>query len=243
MADRGDKSSGEMRLEGQKVTHFRVARFIFWSCAKLKLNSVTHASACILYHRFYQECKLEDYDPYTIAATAIFLATKVEEQHTRLRDVVNVCYATLHPDKPRLEIGNELYDLKDTISSCELLVLRMLQFRVTCDHPHKYLAHYLMSLSQLFNSREWQRYTIAQTSWALLKDAYHGTICLEYEPPLVAVSCIALALEICQAEVPMSKSCNNPWWKVFHDCATEEQICEVTDKIVDLYDLDKKCFP
>lgn len=225
-----------------KVVHFKVARFVFMCCEKLKLNPTTLASACVLYHRFYQECSITDYDPHTMAATAIFLATKVEEQHTRLRDVVNVCHRTLYPDK-LLEIGEELYELKDTVASCELLLLRMLQFHVTCDHPHKYLVHYLKSLSQLFNAREWNRYTIAQTSWSILRDTYHGTICLDHRPPLVAVSCIALALRLCRVDVPMSTTCKTPWWKVFHESATNDEISKVIDDIVDLYDLDDKYFP
>ncbi|XP_039251973.1 cyclin-Q-like [Styela clava] len=241
MDNSDEKSTNSRKKDKDSLLHFKVSRFIIESSAKLKLNSVTLASACVLYHRFYQECEIEDYDPYTIAATAIFLATKIEEQHTRLRDVVNVCHRTLFPSKPLLEIGRELYDLKDTIANCELLILRVLEFKVTCDHPHKYILHYLMSLSQFFNRREWERHTVAQTAWAILQDCYHGTICLSHRPQLVAISCIYLALLTCKVEVPLKHSCKTPWWKVFHSTVSKHEISTVMDEIVDLYNLEKQC--
>lgn len=67
---------------------------------KLHLESVTLASACCIYHRFFAECELSNYDPYLIGATAIYLATKVEEQHVKLRDIINVCYRYDRNDVP-----------------------------------------------------------------------------------------------------------------------------------------------
>ena len=182
--------------------NFKVISFTFKCCAKLALNDVTLATSCHLYHRFFKEYSYDDYDQYTIASTAIYLATKVEEKHTRLRDIVNVCYQTRHPDKPVLELNSHFWNLRDTIASCELLLLRVLKFDVVYDHPHKYLLHYLMSLSKLFRKKTWERSGVADTSWAFLKDSYLSSAYLKYPPKLHAISVIDLAIKCCKLNIP-----------------------------------------
>ncbi|KAJ8400874.1 hypothetical protein AAFF_G00392280 [Aldrovandia affinis] len=54
------------------------------------MHSVPVATACALYHRFYQSASLRVYEPYLVAMSAIYLAGKVEEQHLRTRDIINV---------------------------------------------------------------------------------------------------------------------------------------------------------
>lgn len=59
---------------------------------KLGMRSIPVATACALYHRFYQSTSLQVYEPYLVAMSAIYLAGKVEEQHLRTRDIINVCH-------------------------------------------------------------------------------------------------------------------------------------------------------
>jgi len=59
---------------------------------KLGMRSVPMATACVLYHRFFQSASLQVYEPYLVAMSAIYLAGKVEEQHLRTRDIINVCH-------------------------------------------------------------------------------------------------------------------------------------------------------
>ncbi|RXM97346.1 Cyclin-related protein FAM58A [Acipenser ruthenus] len=65
-------------------THFRVCRFIM-------------ETACTVYHRFFQCCSPRVFEPYLVAMAAIYLAGKVEEQHLRTRDIINVCHRPLSP--------------------------------------------------------------------------------------------------------------------------------------------------
>ncbi|XP_055490194.1 cyclin-Q isoform X3 [Leucoraja erinacea] len=90
--------------------HFRVCRFILESGVKLGLGSLPLASACTIYHRFVARTAPGAYDPYLVATAAIFLAGKVEEQHLRARDILNVCHRYLYPRLPPLQIqcGAEL---------------------------------------------------------------------------------------------------------------------------------------
>ncbi|XP_055490192.1 cyclin-Q isoform X1 [Leucoraja erinacea] len=88
--------------------HFRVCRFILESGVKLGLGSLPLASACTIYHRFVARTAPGAYDPYLVATAAIFLAGKVEEQHLRARDILNVCHRYLYPRLPPLQVSLNL---------------------------------------------------------------------------------------------------------------------------------------
>ncbi|WAR26815.1 CCNQ-like protein, partial [Mya arenaria] len=76
--------------DNEGLVHFRVVRFIYEAGMKLRMKTIPLSTTCVLYHRFFRENKLDDFDPYLIAATCLYLAGKVEEeQHISLRDVVN----------------------------------------------------------------------------------------------------------------------------------------------------------
>lgn len=56
------------------------------------MRSVPVATACSLFHKFFQTASLQVYEPYLVAMSCIYLAGKVEEQHLRTRDIINVCH-------------------------------------------------------------------------------------------------------------------------------------------------------
>ena len=217
--------------------HVSVVVFMSKCCQKLELNDTTLATACVLYHKFFQSCNVEEYDLYTVAATAIYLATKVEEQHTRLRDIVNVCHRTRHPDKAHLELDSVFWKLRDTISSCELLMMRMLQFQVTYVHPHKYMLHYLMSISQLFRKKEWTRSSVGDAAWCILKDSYLDSTCLKFPPQVHAIAAIDLALQCCNVEIPLESNSDISWWKVLYSDCSYDDILNAQTSIVNNYNL------
>jgi hypothetical protein len=56
----------------------------------LKLNQSCIATGQVLLHRFYFKKSLKKFDVKRMAATSIWLASKLEESPRKLRDVVNV---------------------------------------------------------------------------------------------------------------------------------------------------------
>nr|CAB3244500.1 cyclin-related protein FAM58A-like [Phallusia mammillata] len=217
--------------------HFKTSKFICKCAIKLRLSDTTLASACVLYHRFFKHCSTTEYDTYTVASTAIYLATKIEEEHMRLRDVVNVCHRTKHPQSKHLEFNAEFWDLRDTIAACELLMLRVLKFDVTYIHPHKYMLHYLMSLSNLFHRRVWETNPISDVAWAILKDSYLANSCLDFCPQVHAIAAIDLAIQSCKVEVPLSNKAETVWWKALYNNCTKETLAHVKNEIVEVYDI------
>ncbi|XP_055123194.1 cyclin-Q isoform X2 [Symphalangus syndactylus] len=205
--------------EGQPApearVHFRVARFIMEAGVKLGMRSIPIATACTIYHKFFCETNLDAYDPYLIAMSSMYLAGKVEEQHLRTRDIINVSNRYCNPGAEPLELDSRFWELRDSIVQCELLMLRVLRFQVSFQHPHKYLLHYLVSLKNWLNRHSWQRTPVAVTAWALLRDSYHGGLCLRFQAQHIAVAVLYLALQVYGVEVPAEVEAEKPWWQIY----------------------------
>uniref|UniRef100_A0A8C5WLT3 Cyclin-Q n=1 Tax=Leptobrachium leishanense TaxID=445787 RepID=A0A8C5WLT3_9ANUR len=205
---------------------------------KLGMRSIPIATACTIYHKFFNEICFDDYDPYLVAMSAIYLAGKVEEQHLRTRDIINVCHRYLNPGSEPLEVDSKFWELRDSIVQCELLMLRLLNFRVSFQHPHKFLLHYLLSLKNWMNRHSWDRSPIATASWALLRDSYHSDLCLRYEAQHIAVAVLYFALQCYGVEVPSTDSAENQWWQVFSVDVTKIIINNVISDLIHVYTLD-----
>ena len=75
----------------------------------------------------------------------------------RLRDLVNVVYACPNGSLTPLSLSDEFYDLRDTVGVVELLVLRLLNFRVPKPDFFNFLVHYLYALEKWFHGRATER--------------------------------------------------------------------------------------
>uniref|UniRef100_H3AA06 Cyclin-Q n=1 Tax=Latimeria chalumnae TaxID=7897 RepID=H3AA06_LATCH len=219
---------------------FSLSFFFIILGIKLGMQSVPIATACTIYHKFFQEVSLDSYDPYLVAMSAIYLAGKVEEQHMRTRDIINVCHRYLNPHSEPLELDTRFWELRDSVVQCELLILRVLNFQVSFQHPHKYLLHYLVSVKNWMNRHAWERTPVAVMAWALLRDCYHSDLCLQHKPPHVAVAVLYFALQCYGVEVPADTEAEKPWWQVFSDDITKAIIDDITFQLIQVYDMDTK---
>ncbi|XP_035827846.1 cyclin-Q [Aplysia californica] len=229
-----------MSSDNEARVHFRVIRYMHEAGLKLHLQSVPLATASTIYHRFFRQAALKDFDPYLIGATCISLACKVEEESVRLRDIVNVCYRTLHKNKAPLEIGETFWALRESVASCELFLLRALKFKVVFPHPHKYLVHYLRALSDWVEPKVWEEVPVCRTAWAMLRDSYHSSFCLDHPPEHVAVAVIYFALLTHGLEVPCQKYAKKKWWQVFSKDLSLDIIQDIITKLMTMYDMENQ---
>lgn len=218
-------------------THFRVCRFIMETGVKLEMCSVPVATACVLYHHFFERVSMCAYEPYLVAMSCVYLAGKVEEQHIRTRDIINVSHRYFNTGSAPLEC-DKFWDLRDSVVQCELLILRQLNFHVSFEHPHKYLLHYLLSVKSLVNRHAWSRTPVAETSWALLRDCYHGAMCIRHTPQHIAIATLYLALNSYGVELPVGEK---EWWQVLCEDVTKADIDAVIFDLLQLYDMEAKC--
>ncbi|XP_018580858.1 cyclin-Q isoform X2 [Scleropages formosus] len=239
--DRAESTTGgdvEADCTADTKTHFRVCRFIMETGVKLGMHSIPVATACALYHRFFRSASLQVYEPYLVAMSAMYLAGKVEEQHLRTRDIINVCHRYLHAGSEPLELDSKFWELRDSVVQCELLILRQLNFHVSFQHPHKFLLHYLLSVKGIMNRHAWSRTPIAETAWALLKDSYHGPLCVHYPPQHLALAVLYLALHSYGVELPRGAV---EWWQVLCGDITKAEIESIISELLQLYDMEAKC--
>lgn len=82
------------------------------------------------------------------------------------------------------------------------------------DLSFQYLLHYIKSVQDLLPPHIVSKTPIASTAWAILRDSYHGNICLECEPEHLAVCSLYLALEMLGVEVPLNTRGECTWWEV-----------------------------
>ena len=79
---------------------FVVARFIFECGNKLNAKVLTISTALQLLHRFNKTTQNTQYDNYLVSAACLYLAGKVEDNdHIRIRDIINVVYTTIHRER------------------------------------------------------------------------------------------------------------------------------------------------
>ncbi|XP_070559743.1 cyclin-Q-like [Ptychodera flava] len=228
-------STSEKKSLSEKQINFKAVKYIWDAGVKLRMESVPLATACMIYHKFFKKCDLEQYDPYTIAASAMYLASKVCEEQVRLKDIVKVCYRTLHKDEPPSELSNTYIELRESIARGELLILRVLKFQVAFTMPHNYLQLYMKSMREWLDPQVWKKKPIWNTAWAFLRDSYHSDICLQTKAQHMAVAVLYFALQFHNVRVPQNETTKDKWWQVFCEDVNEDDICSIKEHLIKVY--------
>jgi cyclin T len=84
---------------------FDFAYFIQQCGQLLQLPNGTICTAVVFFQRFYTIGSLKQFEPTLCAQACLFLASKVEENSRRVRDIINVAYRVQHPNQPPLQVS------------------------------------------------------------------------------------------------------------------------------------------
>lgn len=223
-------------------SQYVVAHFILECCKKLEAKCITTATACSLFHKFFSTADLKSYDPYLIGAASIYLAGKVEDDQLRLRDVINMVHATLRRTNTTLLLGDEYWNIRDAIVQAELFLLRMVGFRVRIVHPHKYLLHYLTSVRDWMQEKDWKIFPIPTTAWTLLQDLYHDPFVITCDPSITALGVLQLTLEIYGVQLPLLNGieADRPWFRSLNQRASKDRVWEVMTRSMGVYSKERE---
>ena len=213
-----------------------------FDCAKrLNLKSQTICSAAIYYHKFFRRLKKdksdsssaittrppttgnESLDPDLIACTCLYLASKVEENPVKCKDLLfafNECVSK----NDELSFA-KFTELSASIVFCEMLVCQLIDFDLNNQLPHNHLLHYLKSLNEwLFDDRN-HSVQFSNLCWSLLADFYRDEDSIRrlFEPQEIAIAILQLSIRVFKDNLEQ----NHP---------NLERILGYTDKLYDRLD-------
>ena len=179
----------------------------------LKLPQLTLATASIYLHRFFMRHAMAHNNKtglhhYSVAATAIFLATKVEENYRKMKELVVAC-CRVAQKQPNLVIDDqskEYWKWRDTILHNEDLLLEALCFDLQLEQPYRTLLDFLRYYNVQDNKQ------LRNTSWAFLNDSLITTMCLQLTPSAVAGCALYMGVKFADVTLPDDER-GRAWWE------------------------------
>ncbi|XP_021916696.1 cyclin-T isoform X3 [Zootermopsis nevadensis] len=194
----------------------QAANFIQDMGQRLQVTQLCINTAIVYMHRFYVFHSFTQFHRNAMAAAALFLAAKVEEQPRKLEHVIKVAHMCLNRDQPPLDTKSEKYleQAQDLVFN-ENVLLQTLGFDVAIDHPH---THVVRCCHLVRASKD-----LAQTSYFMASNSLHlTTMCLQYKPTVVACFCIHLACKWSNWEIPQSNEGKDWFWYVDKTVSLEQ---------------------
>ncbi|CAL8577158.1 hypothetical protein XPA_003001 [Xanthoria parietina] len=213
--------------EKERENRGKGVNFIFQVGIMLKLPQVTLATASVLLHRFFVRQSMVEapgrpaFHYYSMAATSIFLATKIEEDCRKMKELVVACVRVAQKDPRKLvdEQDKEYWRWKDNILHNEDVLLEALCFDLTLEPPYKVLFEYLNYFGENDNRR------LRNSAWAFINDSCMTTLCLQFSSRTIAASALYAAAKHCHTEIPDDHE-GRPWWEVIGiDIRAIKQAC------------------
>lgn len=65
------------------------------------------------------------------------MASKLNDDSLKLRDIINVAHSTLLRSSSPLELSDKYWAMRDAIVQAELLIMRMIKFKLNVNNPVK----------------------------------------------------------------------------------------------------------
>ncbi|KAK4884167.1 hypothetical protein RN001_000438 [Aquatica leii] len=223
--------SKECGVEPYKELSYRqqAANFIQDMGQKLKVSQLCINTAIVYMHRFYVFHSFTRFPWNSIAAAALFLAAKVEEQPRKLEHVIRVVTPQKNPHDATFDTTSERYlaQAQDLVFN-ENILLQTLGFDVAIDHPH---THVVRCCHLVRASKD-----LAQTSYFMASNSLHlTTMCLQYKPTVVACFCIHFVCKWSNWEIPLSNE-KKEWFSYVDETVTSELLEQLTKEFLFIYD-------
>ncbi|KAJ6633936.1 Cyclin-K [Pseudolycoriella hygida] len=207
------------------------ARFIMNCCMSMDLGHNTMATGVVFFHRFYMFQSFRQFPRYVTACCCLFLAGKVEETPKQYSDVIRTV-RTLISEQAFMSFGD---DPKEEVMTLERILLQTIKFDLQVEHPHNFLRKYVKCLK----GESVKQQKIVQTAWNFANDLLTTTVCLQWEPQIIAVALIHLVCKL--SKFTSSKWVGQlpthlRWWDIFVADVTMEILEDICHQVLDLYE-------
>lgn len=143
-----------------------------------------------------------------IAATALFLATKTEENCRKTKEIV-IAVAKVAQKNTSLiidEQSKEYWRWRDSILLYEELMLELLTFDVVLQSPYKFLYRYLQQLQIETNKK------VRDVAWSFINDSCMTTLCLRMSASDIAMGAVYFAVKFNNETIPDDEH-GGAWWE------------------------------
>lgn len=190
---------------------------------QLRLRQQVIASATIYFRRFYSKYSLKCIDPFLLAPTCLFLATKVEEFGLQSQQRFSSSTASLIKSKYSYLYNHEYPYKIQHIWECEFFLLEVMDCCLILYHPYRPLIQYVSDLCP-------DDTQLLQVAWRVVNDTLRTDVCLMYPPSLIALACLHVACVVQRKDAKQ-------WFSELN--IEMEKIFEITRHILYLYDIYK----
>lgn len=205
----------------------RAANLIQDMGQRLQVSQLCINTAIVYMHRFYAFHSFTQFHRNSIAAAALFLAAKVEEQPRKLEHIIKVVHICLQLEAPDPLKESYAEQAQDLVFN-ENVLLQTLGFDVAIDHPH---THVVKTCHLVKASKD-----LAQTSYFMASNSLHlTTMCLQYKPTVVACFCIHLACKWSRWEIPQSNE-GRHWFHYVDKTVTLDLLKQLTEEFLHIFD-------
>ena len=215
--------------EKERESRSKGVNFILQVGIMLKLPQITLATASVFLHRFYMRHSLKGFHQYEIGSSSLFLATKVEENCRKMKELVIACVRVAQKDPHKMvdEQDREYWRWRDVILYNEDVMLEALCFDLSLDPPYKTLFEHLKYFGEQDND------CLRNAAWAFLNDSYLTMLCLMFPSRAIATGALYAAAKHCAVAFPDDER-GRPWWDVIDmDLGEIRGVCKY---MADIYD-------
>ncbi|CAF1015883.1 unnamed protein product [Adineta steineri] len=209
-------------------------RFILDLGFRLGLRSETMGTGAVFFHRFYMFHSFKQYPRYAMATCCLFLSGKVEETPKKIRDIMKTARLILEGARERYipTLGDEKGDL---ILQYERILLPTVKFDFCIASPYSFLKQYAKTI---VGDKEQIR-QMFQMAWTFVNDSYCTTLCLQWEPEIIAIAVLYLACKLSKFEITdwttKKENSKQKWWEQFVEGLTKDIIEDICHQHLDLY--------
>ncbi|KAK4128673.1 cyclin-like protein [Parathielavia appendiculata] len=202
----------------ERLRRAKGVNFIYQAGILLDLPQITLWVAGVFFHRFYMRYSMMEekggIHHYNIAATALFLANKTEENCRKTKDVI-IAVAKVAQKNTKLiidEQSKEYWKWRDSILTYEELMLEALTFDLTVDNPYMRLYEYFGRLDLLHNKR------LRDSTWAFCNDACLTVLPLMLNARDIAIAAIFFATAVTGEKIDDVNG--QAWWQYLRGSET-----------------------
>ncbi|OQR67561.1 cyclin-K-like [Tropilaelaps mercedesae] len=206
------------------------ARFIMKVGTKLGLKCETTASGIVYFHRFYMFHSFKQFPRFITSCCCLFLAGKVEETPKKCKQIISTASEFL--TQKQLETFGD--DPKEEVMTLERILLKTIKFDLQVAHPYHFILRYAKAIHGDRDTIE----QMVQMAWTFINDSLQSTLCLQWEPEIIAIAAIYLASKLSSFEISDWQgrtSSQRRWWEAFASEVSVELLEDICHQILDLY--------